>query len=211
MSNYIPQKVKHVITYPCRWRASWRRTWSTSCLSISTRLMDRRSRAPWRPPWKRWDAGHGNQDISSHPIYSIPWLLVTWRREEPGHQQAWCWKTPTSYVLGCQSSVGIMATDVRATWGTEALVDMVLDTADDLAMQQALSVTFVLQNADVYVTLLIFNRDQFFKWLSYRDILILDQRGQQHIYLNNDGWRMLCIPDLKHRKTWYRRLSPRLQ
>ena len=27
----------------------------------------------------------------TYSTYSIPWLLMTWRRKEPGHQQPWCW------------------------------------------------------------------------------------------------------------------------
>ena len=26
-----------------------------------------------------------------HPTKSIPWLLMSWRRKEPGHQQPWYW------------------------------------------------------------------------------------------------------------------------
>ena len=28
---------------------------------------------------------------SVYPVWSTPWLLMTWLRKEPGHQQPWCW------------------------------------------------------------------------------------------------------------------------
>ena len=37
----------------------------------------------------------GMRQGTVYPTWSIPWLLMTWRREEPGHQQPWYWLNHT--------------------------------------------------------------------------------------------------------------------
>ena len=48
---------------------------------------------------------HGRQG-SIYPAQSIPWLRMTWRHKEPGHQQPWY----------CLSYTGIFSTWVKHTW-----------------------------------------------------------------------------------------------
>ena len=40
-------------------------------------------------------------EASVYPLSSIPWLLMAWRRKEPGHQQPWYWPTSST---GCSST-----------------------------------------------------------------------------------------------------------
>ena len=61
------------------------------------------SSAKWRPFCLSLNVSvkippHGRGE-PVHPTWSMPWLLMTWRQKEPGHQQPWYWPCSSTRII----------------------------------------------------------------------------------------------------------------
>ena len=54
-----------------------------------------------------WNPPHRVQWLNRH-TEAIPWLLIAWRREEPGHQQPWYWSHSSSILEGSSAHTKYM-------------------------------------------------------------------------------------------------------
>ena len=58
----------------------------------------------------------------TYSTYSISWLLMSWRRKEPGHQQPWYWPSLTPHATGLFINVQLCFSNGRGVPGESLML-----------------------------------------------------------------------------------------
>ena len=72
---------------------------------------------------QKWDSADywnrpfcGGRQGPLYPAYSLPWLVMSWRRKEPGHQQSWHWPICSAIPVLAPGGTNLLSVYVSFKW-----------------------------------------------------------------------------------------------